>query len=249
LYPYGISARVTEPRGPLLFRFDAVIDQGDAVTIRCFALLALYGCNLDSELPPQEPLSISELRALPDGPVDVRLEPTHVTYVRQANGTTIFLQTEVLGAAIAVFKGTAEPPLEVAIGNRIELQVTSLTTFGGNKEINGELVLDNDEGAFDVNNLVQLLTVVPDEELESELVRIVGGTIVEASANIFQVRLASNAIVEMFAPSGLGLGLCVGATFDAVGVISEFVGTAGSKHTLQCVNTSDLTNVSLAGCT
>lgn len=217
------------------------------MTIRLLAFLTVIGCNLDSDLPPSQTttVSIAELREMPDGPVDVVLEPTYVTYVRGINPATTYFQTDAPGPAIAVFRGVAEPPLEVMVGNRIEFHVTSVETFNGNKQIDGEVLLAEDD-AFDVNTLAQLLTVVPDETFESELVRIRGATIMEVTPpNIFQVQLASNVVVEMFSPIGISLGLCVGATFDAVGVISEF---AATKHTLQAFNNADFTNISTAAC-
>jgi len=114
------------------------------------------------------PATIAELRAAADGPVNALLEGVVVTYV-QANG--FFVQLDRTGPGLQVF--TANAGVDVSIGNRVDLHVTNMATFMGNKQIDAHTVVENDGGNLDVLvNLAQDVVAagqVLGEDLEGEL--------------------------------------------------------------------------------
>jgi hypothetical protein len=197
--------------------------------------------QVDAPAPPM-PVTMTELRALPDGPVNVALEPSRVTYLRNRN---IHLQATTVGPAISMFVPAGVPLPMATIGNTIELHVTELTTFEGNKQITKATLVSNDDANTDVSGLIQTLVTAPNEDLESELVKIARGTVVQiVPPNTFQIRLTSNATLELFSPVGAIVGLCVGATFDVTAVVTEFMG----RHEVTSVLATDYANVDRTAC-
>jgi hypothetical protein len=200
----------------------------------------------ESDAPDEEPIrmTIAELRALPDGPTNVRLEPARVTYIRNRSP---HLQVNTVGPAIFVFVPANAPSPGLEIGNTVELHVTEVSTFEGNRQISTMTVLSNDNGNFDVSTLVQTLTNAPNEDLESELVRIQRGSVTEFSPpNRFVIQLITNATFELFSPVGAQVGLdCIGTSFDVIGVVAEFMG----RHQVVANVAEDFSNVNRpAGC-
>jgi hypothetical protein len=196
---------------------------------------------VDTPEPPT-PVTLTELRALPDGPVNVALEASRVTYLRNRN---VHLQANTVGPAIFIFVPAGATPPMATIGNTIELHVTELATFEGNKEITRATIIANDNANTDVTGLAQTLTTAPNEDLESELVKIARGTVVQiVPPNTFQIQLTSTALLELFSPVGLSVGLCVGATFDVTAVVTEFMG----RHQVVSLLATDYANVNTLNC-
>jgi hypothetical protein len=215
--------------------------------------MMLIACgNVTSQLPDAPPVvdpdasdepervSMSELRELPDGPTNVTVVVTH-TYLRQRN---FHLQADQSGPAVSLFVPANMTPPVIQIGNTVELHVTQVSTFDGNKQISAATVITNDGAVANLDAISQQLTVAPNEDLEGELVRIQRGTVMNLIPPTFTVQLSSNAIIDLFSPVGVEAGLCMGATFDVRAPVIEFQGTYEVASTV----VTDFTNVNTAGC-
>jgi len=204
---------------------------------------AIDAAPIQDDTPP-EPMrvTLAQLRALPDGPVNVILEPSRITYVRA--GRNFHIQADAPGPATSVFTAATGTPPGV-IGNTIEIHVTELATFDGNKQIMTTAAVDNDNIVASVSDLAQTLTVVPSEDLESELVKIERGTVTAVQPpNTFTVQLTNGTLVKLFSPVGSQVGLCQGATFDLLAPVIEFQGA----HEVTSTVMTDFTNVNVQAC-
>ncbi len=192
---------------------------------------------------PEEPeeVSVAALRAIPDGPANVTVVVTH-TYLRQRN---LHLQRDQSGPGLSMFVPAAMPLPDMVPGNTVKLHVTQMGTFSGNKQILAATIVENDNGSANLDALSQLLTIAPNEDLEGELVRIQRGTVTaHTPPNIFTVQLSSNAIIKLFSPAGVQVGLCVGATFDLRAVVVEFMG----EYEVDSADVLDYANVITTAC-
>ncbi|MFH1808040.1 MAG: hypothetical protein ABIJ09_04805, partial [Pseudomonadota bacterium] len=131
-------------------------------------------------------VTIAELRAMADGPVDVVTCPAYVTYLRFIG---FYMQEVREGPGIMVQTGNTIDPaqdLGLAIGNRITLHVTQLDTVFGSRVIswNGaSSIASNDQQTHDVStDIAQDLSAgagtAIGEEMESELVVLDTATVV-----------------------------------------------------------------------
>lgn len=211
----------------------------------------LVGCGeVENALPdappieidaPDEPpvrMTLSELRVLPDGPANALVEEVRVTYVRNRNP---HLQVDPIGPAIFLFVPQSAPPPGLEVGNTVDLHVTEMGTFEGNREITAAEIVANDGGSFDVRSLAQILMTAPNEDFESELVLVQRGTVVQmAPPNTFIVQLINGTTFELFSPAGAQAGIdCLNTSFDVLSVVTEFMG----KHQVVATSPDDFANV------
>ena len=134
------------------------------------------------------------------------------------------------------------------MGNKIDLKIAKLSSFNGILEADDTTVLANDNGTYDVvTNLAQTLSTgagtAPSDALESQLVALNDATVESGSAPAFQVRYGTGpAASRLFATEDPGL--CVGATFDFIGVVTEW--TSGPQ--LESTRSEDFSNLDTTGC-
>ncbi len=171
----------------------------------------------------------------------MQVQGTYVTYVRNVG---FYVQSDPTGPGVFVYTSPNTPA--VAVGNKIDLEVTSVTTFNGTKEVNGFNVLTNDGGTYDVvGNLAQTVTANPTATEESELLKANGITITGGASPNYAATIGSPPVpFSYYQYEGTALGLCKGAKLDSIGVGNNSNGV----YDFRSYYKTDTSNVDLTGC-
>jgi hypothetical protein len=186
--------------------------------------------------------TIAALRAAADGAVDMDLCNVMVTYV-YANG--YFIQAGATGPGIQVYEGSTWTA-DVAAGDELNLHVTSVTTYHGTKEIDAHDAVTKVSTGNDITTLEQNLTTLslaPSEDLESELVRVTGATVVSVTGPDLLINYGT--LTNIPARVGNPALLCTGAVFSVLCVVTEWE----TQHRIQSFNDSDLYDINTSACT
>jgi hypothetical protein len=125
------------------------------------------------------------------------------------------------------------------------MHATSVASFNGTKEIDAHDAVVPVSSGNDVTGLIQALTtldVAPSEDLEGELVSVIGGTVTAIAGRNVTIDYASQTGVTMrVADASI---LCVGATFDVLAVVTEF----NTTHQVESFSSDDITNINTTEC-
>ena len=201
------------------------------------------------------PVTIGELRGLPNGPLNRTLQDVYVTYLRSARPTSngFVVQAVPDGPAIFVFTGM-KAATDVRVGNRITLAVHSLATFAADRQIDSYQLLSNDGQSFNVLetfavDLAVYGGTVPGVDMECLLVKAqtveVVGPDDQMVPAVFDVRYGDNRVraeVRVTAPS---VALCAGARFD---IRSATVDRFLDDYRIGIHNDEDVQNLNKSGC-
>lgn len=188
--------------------------------------------------------TIAELKATPEGPVDLTLCGVTVTYVF---GAGYFVQQGPAGPATLVFVGTGNwtytPPVA---GDVLDIPVTEYGSFSGQQEITGHEA-PTSKGK---KSLVGWALPIDDGFVAAELVEsmLVAGNdlvVTKVAGKTFWLDHGGVADTQMFADNAPG-SLCVGAVLDVFqAAITEFNGVYQIRVYDGAV---DLGNVDVSGC-
>jgi len=185
--------------------------------------------------------TIADVRAAADGAIDIMLCNVFVTYVFEDG---YFIQVEATGPGIEVYEGTSWTP-DVAVGDEINMHATNVTSYNGTKEIDAHDAVVQVSTGNDVTTLIQALStldVSPSEDLESELVSVIGATVTGIAGRNVTIDYASQTGVTMrVADTSI---LCVGATFDVLAVVTEF----NTAHQVESFSSADFSNIDTSAC-
>lgn len=133
------------------------------------------------------------------------------------------------------------------VGDLITVHVTNVASFNGNKEIAAHDIEVLQSFGNNLSGLHQDLSdgIAPTEDLESELVRVVGATV--AAIDFQEVTLAYGTSSDVRFMTDDSWPVCVGALLD----ITEAVVTevASGTHQLESFDaTADTANIDVSGC-
>ncbi len=161
-----------------------------------------------------------------------------VTYVGSAS---YFVQQDAAGPAIQVYEGFEWEP-DVDLGDEINLNVTGVTSYNGNEEVNAHddvEVLSHDN---DVASIIQDLSAgtAPSEDLEAELVRVNGGT-VTAMADARSLTVDYGTATDVSLRVSADTAICVGGTFDVLGVVTEW--EPDGLHRIESMVSADFSRI------
>ncbi len=187
--------------------------------------------------------TIADVRAAADGAADLNLCSSLVTY---AYDSGYFLQADPTGPAIYVYEGTGWVA-DVAVGDEVTLHITELGDYNGVKEITAHDPVQVLSSGNPVTPLIQDLsagTTPLSEDLESELVSVSGITLTAIDGQDLTVSYGAATDVSMRIGTGTALSFCVGATFDFLGVVTEF----NTLYQLRSYMDSDFTNFDTTNC-
>jgi len=194
------------------------------------------------EEPPPGCHSIAQVRAAADGTVDYTLCRVLVTYVMYAG---YFVQSGPTGPAIQIYEGNTWTP-DRAVGDELTLRVTGLTSYKGQKEVNAHDTPTVHSTGASVTSLVQDLSAgtLPGEDLESELVKVAGAAVTAIADKDVTVSYGTATGVTLRVASSTAL--CVGATFNLLGVVTEW--SDSSIHRLQSFADADFSSINTIPC-
>jgi hypothetical protein len=185
--------------------------------------------------------TIAMVREAADGAVDFDLCNVMVTYVFSDG---YFIQATATGPGIEVYEDTSWTA-DVAVGDELNMHVTSATTYHGTKEIDAHDAVTKVSTGNDVTTLEQNLTTLdlaPSEDLESELVRVTGATVAGMTGSDLLINYGT--LTNIPARVGNPALLCTGAVFSVLCVVTEW----DTQHRIQSFNDSDLYDIDTSAC-
>lgn len=189
--------------------------------------------------------TIADLRTAPEDTVldpAIVVEGATVTYVKPldgAGGNGYFIQQEATGPGIFVFTDAVDPSTLVTAGDIIDISVTEVAEYQGNKQVKtAEATVQSSGNSVDA--LTQDLTngMPLTEATEAERLRLTGGTLVHGIGDVWTVEYAAgqqSATIVYFGGFE-DFGACKNMVVSVVGIGTEFIGS----HQLQIWRGEDI---------
>ncbi len=184
--------------------------------------------------------NIANLKACPEGPVDVTVKGATVTYVFDQG----YFIADASGST-EVYTTDAWPYDKVTVGQVIDIHVTEYGSFHAQQEI----VASDAPVVTGSNDVAQFVTdissgIVPSEALESAVVNGTGFKVQAVDGKNLIVGYGTATAVT-FRANQASEGMCVGATFD---VVQAIVTQYDDEHRIQAFFAEDLTNINTDNC-
>ncbi len=190
--------------------------------------------------------TIAQLRALPEGDVELEICDVVVTWVTSSG---FFLQTKrAEGPAVFSYEGDGwDNPDGLVSGDTVTIPVTEFGSFRGTQQIVAHGAIVVTATGYPAQTLFQNLSsgIAPSEELESEVVEIRSGVVRSVDGENLLVDYGTAAGVAMRVADGAGF--CVGATFRMVGVVTEW--EPDGVHRVQSFDGRDFASLDTEACT
>ncbi|MBM4372618.1 MAG: hypothetical protein FJ098_13235, partial [Deltaproteobacteria bacterium] len=182
--------------------------------------------------------NVANLRACPEGPVDVTLTAV-VTYVYDQG---YFLQDA--SAAVQVYVGNTWTYDAPTLGDELTLHVTEYGNYQGQQQIlASDAPVQAGNAAVEPMKLDVSAGIAPAEALESRVIKGTGFTVETLGGK--DATLAYGGLTGVAFRVEQPGTLCAGATFDlATGLIAQY----GEIHELKSYYAMDLVNIDLGGC-
>ena len=205
---------------------DSTTDNDCTTTDPCFSIASLREAEDEVVMDPAMPMC-----------------PAYVTYITDRG---FFLQTDPEGPAIYSFEGWGwNDDNLLALGDYITMPVVEVESYFSQKQIKVHAAIEILGSGNSLAGLIQDLSsgILPSEELECELIHLTGATITLIDGSDLTIAYGTATNVNLYVDN-LPLTLCIGATFDFLGLAADFDGV----HNLRSYDAGDFSHINTDNC-